>query len=435
MGNAAHECYSNPGHSAIAEKVLSAFSKMMATTRYVRFFLLLILALFLTAAPILLQGQTDSAAGPLTQLNRITSFSALPNGIDVRDGDARMQIVALRENVVRIRVAPSSELAEDASWAVLKEARQSAVAVTPDNTPDAVGFHTQTLTVSIIRQTFALTISDRNGTVLQKDVRPIEFHGKSFSVYKSMPIDEHYFGLGDKPGPLDRRGQAFTMWNTDAYAFQESTDPIYKSIPYFMAFRSGRAIGVFLDNTWRTSFDFGKQSPDTYSFGSVSGPLDYYIFYGPIPKQVVETYAWLTGTTPLPPIWALGFQQSRYSYTPQARVLEVANRFRTDHIPADVIYLDIDYQERNRPFTCFQELSRGRDYRSARRKISRTRLCALRQRPCWRSLRQESRRQHLLRRRVAGPQRLSRLHARADSRVVGRPLSRIFEAGRCRLLE
>ena len=324
---------------------------MMATTRYVRFFLLLILALFLTAAPILLQGQTDSAAGPLTQLNRITSFSALPNGIDVRDGDARMQIVALRENVVRIRVAPSSELAEDASWAVLKEARQSAVAVTPDNTPDAVGFHTQTLTVSINRQTFALTISDRNGTVLQKDVRPIEFHGKSFSVYKSMPIDEHYFGLGDKPGPLDRRGQAFTMWNTDAYAFQESTDPIYKSIPYFMAFRSGRAIGVFLDNTWRTSFDFGKQSSDTYSFGSVSGPLDYYVFYGPTPKQVVETYAWLTGTTPLPPIWALGFQQSRYSYTPQARVLEVANRFRTDHIPADVIYLDIDYQERNRPFT------------------------------------------------------------------------------------
>jgi len=83
----------------------------------------------------------------------------------------------------------------------------------------------------------------------------------------------------------------------------------------------------------------------------VGGPVDYYVFYGPSPKQVVETYAWLTGTPPLPPLWALGFQQSRYSYMTQARVLEVANRLRADSIPADAIYLDIDYQDKNRPFT------------------------------------------------------------------------------------
>src|SRR5207253_8595861 len=76
---------------------------------------------------------------------------------------------------------------------------------------------------------------------------------------------------------------------------------------------------------------------------------------GPTPKHVIETYAWLTGTMPLPPIWALGFQQSRYSYTPQSRVIEVADRLRADHIPADVIYLDIDYQQQNRPFTVDHE--------------------------------------------------------------------------------
>jgi alpha-glucosidase len=70
---------------------------------------------------------------------------------------------------------------------------------------------------------------------------------------------------------------------------------------------------------------------------------------------VVETYAWLTGTMPLPPIWSLGFQQSRYSYTPQSRVLEIADRLRADHIPSDVIYLDIDFQQQNRPFTINQD--------------------------------------------------------------------------------
>jgi alpha-glucosidase len=265
-----------------------------------------------------------------------------------------MQIVALREDVVRIRASRTKELPEDGSWAVLKEARQSSVTVTPDDSPSAVGFHTQALRVFVNRQTFALTIADRSGNILQEDVRPVEFHGGSFQVYKAMPLDEHYFGLGDKPGPLDRRGQAFTMWNTDAYSFQESTDPIYKTIPYFMAFRAGHALGVFIDNTWRSSFDFGRQLSNTYSFGAVDGSLDYYVFYGPTPKQVVETYAWLTGTMPLPPIWSLGFQQSRYSYMSQSRVLEIADHLRADHIPADAIYLDIDYQQQNRPFTVDQ---------------------------------------------------------------------------------
>ena len=325
----------------------------MTNTVYFRF-ALLPLVVFWVAAPFTLQGQTGSAAAAIVQLSHLTSFSALPNGIDLRDGEARVQITALREDVLRIRVSRSQDLPEDASWAALKEARQSSVAVKPDETPTAVGFRTQALRVSINRQTFALTIADRDGNVLQEDARPIEFHGASFRVFKAMPLDEHYFGLGDKPGPLDRRGQTFTMWNTDAYSFQESSDPIYKTIPYFMAFRAGHALGVFLDNTWRSSFDFGRQTPNAYSFGAVNGPLDYYVFYGPTPKHVVETYAWLTGTPPLPPIWSLGFQQSRYSYTPQSRVLEIAHHLRADHIPADVIYLDIDYQQQNRPFTVDQ---------------------------------------------------------------------------------
>src|SRR6202035_3036941 len=86
-------------------------------------------------------------------------------------------------------------------------------------------------------------------------------------------------------------------------------------------------------------------------FGAPSGPVDYYLLYGPTPKQVVETYAWLTGPTPLPPLWTLGFQQSCYSYSPEAKVRDIADRLRADHIPADAIHLDIDYQDHNRPFT------------------------------------------------------------------------------------
>ena len=351
-----------------ATLLTSTSFEIMIGTFYPRFIFLPLVLIFFASVSFPLQGQTRSADATVVQLNHLTSFSALPNGIDLRDGEAHMQIVALREEVVRIRVSRSKELPEDASWAVFKEARQSTVTVTPDNTAGTVGFRTQALRVSVNRQTLALTIADSGGNVLQEDAQPIEYHGDSFRVYKTMPLDEHYFGLGDKPGPLDRRGQTFTMWNTDEYGFQESSDPIYKTIPYFMAFRAGHALGIFLDNTWRSSFDFGRQTPNTYSLGAVNGPLDYYLIYGPTPKQVVQTYAWLTGTMSLPPLWSLGFQQSRYSYTPQSRVLEVADRLRAGHIPADAIYLDIDYQQQNRPFTVDQ--NRFPDFRGMISKLA-----------------------------------------------------------------
>ncbi|MFZ1941275.1 MAG: TIM-barrel domain-containing protein [Terracidiphilus sp.] len=306
-------------------------------------FLAAMFGLFLSAAA-WAQSKPEPAASNSTASN-------LRNGVEIENASLHEEITALRDDVLRIRVWRGETPPEDASWAVLQETRHASVPVISDEIAGRAGFRTGALAVAIDRQTLEITIRNSAGEILQQDARAIRYDGDAFRVYKVMPLDEHYFGLGDKTGPLDRRNGAFTLWNTDAYRFQESTDPLYKSIPYFMAYRAGRAIGVLLDNTWRSSFDFGKESPAEYSFGAAAGPVDYYFFYGPDPKHVVETYAWLTGKPPLPPLWSLGFQQSRYSYTPQSRVLEIADRLRADRIPSDAIYLDIDYQSGNRPFT------------------------------------------------------------------------------------
>jgi alpha-glucosidase len=318
-----------------------------------RFLFVLFVILFSAAT-----SQAKSAAeAPQKQgfvrLDRVTASRATANGIEIHSGLAVLQITALRDDVLRVRVGADGQLPEDASWAVLAAARTATVAVTPETSATAVGFKTAKLHVSVSRDPLQMTVTDMAGNVISEDLpgRPVEFHGGAFRVYHKSPADEHYFGLGDKPGPLDRRNEAFVDWNTDAAGWQESTDLLYKSIPYFMTFRKGVAAGIFLDNTWRASFDFNKEYRDGYSFGSVAGPLDYYILYGPDPKAVVGAWAWLVGTTPLPPKWSLGYQQSRYSYYPEAEVRRIANRLRSERIPADVIWLDIDYQLKNRPFT------------------------------------------------------------------------------------
>lgn len=313
---------------------------------------ILILVLVLQAGAAAASERGTSALDTSASSNSSTS-KPLPNGIEARLGGTVLQVVALRDDVLRVREATKRDLPEDASWAVPEQIRKQSVQVTSENSQETVGFHTQTLRVKIERGTLRLSVSDLDGNLLQEDPEgwPVDFHKGTFRVYKKMPADEHYFGLGDKVGSLDRRGESFRLWNTDAFLFQESTDPIYKSIPFFMTMRDGRSTGVLFDNTWSSSFDFGRVERNMYSFGAEGGPIDYYVFYGPDPKQVVRTYAWLTGLPPMPPLWSLGFQQSRFSYESEARVREIAARLRADKIPADVLYLDIDFQKERRPFT------------------------------------------------------------------------------------
>jgi alpha-glucosidase len=309
------------------------------------------LSLFLSISIVSICASAQTSPATIISFSTITSIDPLPNGIELHDGPLTMRITALRDDVLRIRASRTAMLPEDASWAVLPEARSASIAVTQDSNPTIAGFHTTALRLSIDRATGLLTLSDNAGNILQQDAEPLQFQGEHYRIANTMPADEHYFGLGDKTGAFDRREQAFRMWNTDAYGWQESTDPIYKSIPFYLTYRAGVSLGVLIDNTWPSSFDFGKTLGDTFQYRAEGGPADIYLLYGPSAKQVLSTYAWLTGPTPLPPLWTLGFQQSRYSYMTQARVLEVADRLRKDKIPSDALYLDIDYQEKNRPFT------------------------------------------------------------------------------------
>ena len=274
------------------------------------------------------------------------TVEAFVNGVRAHGGEQAMEVTAIRADVLRVRMWKTGAEPENVSWAVLPDALHNTASVSSTTN----GFTTDKLQV-VIGANLSLTVSDRDGHVLQQDAEPLVHHEGGFRVYKKRGEDDHFFGLGDKPGPLDRTGEAFTMWNTDHFGWQESTDPIYKSIPFFLQMREGRTLGVFFNNSYRSFFDFGRENAGEYSFGAEDGPLDYFLLYGPEPKQVLSTYAWLTGPTPLPSLWALGFQQSRYTYSPESELLAVEHRLRADRIPSDALWLDIDFQKNNMPFT------------------------------------------------------------------------------------
>ena len=293
----------------------------------------------------------QAAASPALILDAATNSKPLPDGIEVQAGAAIMRITALRDDIIRVRIAPDA-LPEDASWAVVPEARKS-INVQPVDETSFVGFRTAALEVRIEKNPARIVIQDLSGNVISADSvgRPVTFRSGGFSVHKSMLGGEHFFGLGDKTGGFDRGGQAYTLWNTDVGP-QESVDPLYKSIPFFLAIHETRSYGIFLDNTWRTWFDFGKSARDAYAFrrGRRAARLLLHLWTEPeaggreaMPISRVSLHCRRSGR--------LGFQQSRYSYFPESQLREIATRLRNDRIPSDVVYLDIDYQDRNRPFT------------------------------------------------------------------------------------
>jgi alpha-glucosidase len=284
-------------------------------------------------------------------LGDVQDVETLKDGMVLTAGKARVRITAVRDSIVRVRVAPTGTFPKDFSWAIVQASDAPPVSV--EEGTREVRMVVGDVTVLVNKAPLLIKFLNRSGATILEDEPslPMAWDGENIHVWKRMPLDENYFGLGDKAGHMNRRNRSFTMWNTDEFGWQESSDPLYKDIPFFIGLRNGAAYGIFFDNTYRSSFDFGKESLDYFSFGAVGGELNYYYFSGPEPKKVLQNYTAMVGHAPLPPLWTLGFQQSRYSYYPEARAREIVQTYRQKKIPLDAIYFDIDYQQGNAPFT------------------------------------------------------------------------------------
>lgn len=265
-------------------------------------------------------------------------------------------ISVLSPEVIRVRFSPVA-FGRDHSDAVV-DRKLGAQDFRFETTTDRSVIATSSLRVEVQASPFRLTIKDADGNAIDADDagRGMAHDGAAVRAWKQLRDTDNIYGFGAKNGAFNKRGWAlggyhYVMWNSDTYGYDNSTDPLYVSVPFFLVLRDGRAHGVFLDNTHRSSFDIGRERRNTLSFGADGGELDYYIVAGPHPRDVVRRYAQLTGRAPLPPRWALGYHQSRWSYYPEARVRRLADTFRQERVPADTLWLDIDYQDEFKPFT------------------------------------------------------------------------------------
>jgi alpha-glucosidase len=284
-----------------------------------------------------------------------TALSKTSDGVLIEAERAKMLITVYAPTVVRFRLV-QGDFGRDFSYAVIRKPAGGFRDVITTGT--GWELKTDSLQLTVNKSPLSVTISDLKGGVLCAGYSGFSYtwQGTEVTTYNKLFPDEKFIGLGEKTGNLDRRGSKYDMWNSDVPAYGVNDDPLYVSIPFYMGIHDKRTYGIFLDNTFRTQFDFAASSDNQFSrFSAADGEMNYYFFGASSIARIIEDYTWLTGRMKMPPMWSLGYQQSRWSYFPDTEVVALAEKFREKKIPCDVIYLDIDYMDSYKIFTWNKE--------------------------------------------------------------------------------
>lgn len=281
-----------------------------------------------------------------------TSYELVEHGVTVRTEGLSYDILFYRANVVRVH--QYSDYQDVNPYSVIRSPLKSEFTV--EENDDSLLVIGKEIDVVLNKSPLTFTFLTKDGKVINQDDAGLgtQTQGDQVTVYKKMQENERFIGLGEKTGPLDRKGSGYENWNTDHFAYGVEDDPLYASIPFYMGVHNELSYGIFVDNSYKSCFNFGASNNRFSSFSIEGGDMDYYFFSGSV-AEIVESYTWLTGRMKLPPLWSLGYQQCRYSYYPDTDVLSVAKKFRDKNIPADVMVLDIHHMDKYKIFSWDKE--------------------------------------------------------------------------------
>lgn len=309
---------------------------------------LLVFLLLCTSIDVFSQSRLSEQIGSFKKQNTI------PGGFQLELSNAFVSITAYNPTTIRFRITKQKP-ADDFSFAVddlQPKASLNEAKVKGDG--NTIIYGTDSLTIFIKKNPFSYKITNTKGEDIIADdtALRVSWFGNQVSTYKTMHPDEKFIGLGEKTGPLNRRGNYYYHWNSDVPGYALNQDPLYSTIPFFIGIHNKVTYGIFFDNPHKSYFNFGGGADeDIFHFGADDGEMNYYVFGGTSVEQIIKDYTALTGRTTMPPMWSLGFQQSRWGYDSQEQLLDIAKNFRDKKLPADVIVSDIPYMDNYKIFT------------------------------------------------------------------------------------
>ncbi|NQT59357.1 MAG: hypothetical protein HQ557_10285 [Bacteroidetes bacterium] len=198
--------------------------------------------------------------------------------------------------------------------------------------------------------------------------------GKKWVFCFDLAPSNRFYGMGEKNIGFEKSGVRTKFWNTDVWGdFSDddglfgATDPMYISIPYMLIHTAQDAwVGMLVHNPYPVFMDTGArqviegvkdsgQDEPYFYTGSTDGIPDLYLIVGKSPAEVTRKLQQLCGGVPRPPLWSLGYQQSRWGYGSAGDLEHLEEKLSELAIPCDGLWLDIDYMDEYKIFTFDKE--------------------------------------------------------------------------------
>lgn len=323
----------------------------MTTSRHLYFIIIT------TALSILSPWVDNVIIGQPHDVGKVVSYKKVNGGISGRAERAIFDIRAYGESTIRVRISQSSSF-RDFSYMLADGLSLAAPSV--KDSCGTILMKTSKIVLRIEKSPrLRLTFTDTDGTILNEDEPGkgfgTTFEGNRVTSYKTLRPGERFVGLGEALGNLDRRGSVVTLQNTDTFNYGDPRLPMYTNIPFYIGVLEDRCYGIFYHNSFPGTVNFGAGNVRFMSVSHEGGDADYFFFHDDDPAGIITAYTSVTGRTPLPPLWSLGFHQSRCSYYNEGQVMDIAENFRRKGIPLDCIVLDADYLVDYKPFVINKE--------------------------------------------------------------------------------
>ena len=294
------------------------------------------------------QTKANNSARLLT-MGSVIDWNQTTHGYSGKTENGIFQVTVFQSGIIRIQATRFDSFDPNVYSVISKPEETTFDLVQKDETLE---LSTSRIHVKLDLGKFQFSFFDKHGNLLNADDSfGVSWIGTETSCFKQIQKDEKFIGLGEKTGNLNRFGSAYVNWNTDYFAYGVNDDPLYMSIPFYIGTHAKGSYGIYFDNTHKSVFNFGASTNRFTYFSAEDGDMDYYFIHEPTVAEIISSYTSLTGRMKMPPKWALGFQQCRYSYYPDKEVYTLANTFRDKDMPADVIYLDIHHMEAYKVFT------------------------------------------------------------------------------------
>lgn len=295
--------------------------------------------------------KTDQqAAPPINVMDALGRTVTIPDSEQVLEGfyqdsselvlrltNYRITITSYGKNILRVALNKRSSPALNNPYSIIGE--KSGAGYTSIDYGNHMDFRRQDNDLIIrVAKSPARLLFLRGDKILMQEKNGLFEQAASQALSISLRPGEAIFGGGSRALPMNKRGLSFPMYNSAVYGYTNGTPQLNIAIPYFV---SSYGYGIYIDSHAPLAADLGQSNRDILKIAAESGELSYFLLWGDTYADMATNYARLTGFQPLPPLWSLGYIQSKYGYQNQDETLDIAQKMKKGGYPIDGLVLDL----------------------------------------------------------------------------------------------